>query len=822
MTRLRTLAAGVVLAMLLFVGFRPVGRLPAMGRFLDPWCGVWSVATTAHLPTHAEAGVPGLADSVLVLYDDRDVPHIFASSPEDAARALGYVVARDRLFQLDLQARAPAGTLTELFGAQALPLDREMRRLGLPQSADREFAEMDATSETYRTLVAYADGVNAWIERLGRRDLPLEYHLLAVRPARWKPVNTLYLMRRMGHMLAYSSDEFRRERVAALVGEEAADALFPVESPIQEPVQPGAGEYPRVDGTPLPPPGEPSSDAVPLVARGLHDGERTPASNNWAVAPAKSATGHALLEGDPHLLLTLPSIWYEAHTVVPDALDVYGVTFTGSPSIIIGFNRDVAWSFTTNTADVTDYYAEELDDPERPTRYRMDGEWHPLEGRVEEYRGRRGEVLAADTLYATHRGPIVWRDGRALSMRWTVLEDRGTIDAVYRATTAASVDEWLRTMEVYLAPSQTAVVADRAGNIAIRALGRFPIRPGDGRGDRVFDGTTSASDWVDWWPAERQPFALNPQQGYVASANQQPIDPAEDDAYLGVHWFPPWRAMHINRLLRELETVTPEDMQRFQTDPGSARADRFVPWFLAATRRLTQAGRDPARLVAAAALLAEWDRRYTRENTRAVLFELAMDELEDRAWDELVPPGEGEELSPRRVATPMESVLYRLLYDEHSAWWDVRATADVVEDRDLVLGESLAAALERATDRYGDPSGEGWRWEEIRHANIYHLLRLRSLSALGLPVQGGPSTLSPSSGGGVWGASWRQVVELGPEVTARVIYPGGQAGNPVSPRYNNRVTKWQHGQLDTALVPATPAELPAERVVATLVLSPGG
>jgi penicillin amidase len=822
MTHLRTLAAGVVLATLLFVGFRPVGRLPAMGRFFDPWSGVWSVATTARLPTQTEAGVPGLADSVVILYDDRDVPHIFASTVEDAARALGYVVARDRLFQLDLQARAPAGTLTELFGAPALPLDREMRRLGLPQSADREFAELDPESETYRTLVAYADGVNAWIDGLGRRDLPLEYHLLAGRPARWLPVNTLYLMRRMGHMLAYSSDEFRRERVVALVGEEAADALLPIASPIQEPVQPGAGDYPRVDSTPLPPPGAPSADAASLVVRGSYDRERARASNNWAVAPAKSATGYALLEGDPHLRLTLPSIWYEAHTVVPGALEVYGVTFTGAPTIIIGFNRDVAWTFTTNTADVVDYYVEELDDSERPARYRMDGEWHPLEARVEEYYGRRGEILAADTLYYTHRGPIAWRDGRPLSMRWTVLEDRGTIDAVYRATTAASVDEWLRTMEAYRAPSQTAVVADRGGNIAIRALGRFPTRPGDGRGDRVFDGTTSASDWVGWWPAERQPSALNPRQGYVASANQQPIDPAEDEAYLGVHWFPPWRAMHINRLLRELDRVTPEDMQRFQTDPGSARADRFVPWFLAASRRLTQAGRDPAGLIAAAALLAEWDRRYTRENTRAILFELAMDELEDRTWDELVPPGAGDGSSARRVATPMESVLYRLLYDEHSTWWDVRATTDVAEDRDLILGQSLAAASVRATERYGDPSGDGWRWEGVRHANIYHLLRLRSLSALGLAVQGGPSTLSPLSGSGVWGASWRQVVELGPEVTARVVYPGGQSGNPVSPRYDDRIPRWQHGQLDTALVPDTPGALPPDRVVATLVLRPEG
>ncbi len=819
---LRTVASGLLLAALLFVGFRAVGPLPPLGRLLDPANGVWSVATTARLPEHAAATIPGLSDSVLVLYDDRRVPHVFAATQRDMARALGYVVARDRLFQLDLQARAPAGRLSELLGEVVLPLDRQQRRLGLARSAEREFAALDSTSEAYGMMAAHAAGVNAWIAGLGPRDLPLEYHLLAARPERWKPVNTLYLGRRMGYMLAYSSDEFRRERVVALVGEEAADALFPLHSPIQEPVQPGRGEYPRFDRTPLPPPGEGSRAAsVVGLALGVEDRPRPRASNNWAVAPSRSATGHALLGGDPHVALTLPSIWYEAHLVVPGALDTYGVTLTGSPSIIIGFNRDVAWSFTTHTADVMDYYVEELDELERPTSYRLDGEWRPLETVVEQYRGKRGELLASDTVYSTHRGPIVWRNGRPLSLRWTVLEDQGSGDAIYQATMARSVREWLSAMEGYLAPAQTGVVADRAGNIAIRVIGRYPIRPGDGRGDRVFDGTTSATDWRGWWPVARHPTGLNPRQGYLASANQQPIDPAEDDGYLGTNWFPPWRAMRINELLRADGAVTPAEMQRFQTDPGSVRADLLVPWFLGAAERLAESGRTPAGAAEAATLLAEWDRRYTRDNTRAVLFELAMDELEDRTWDELVPsPSDGE--ASRRVATPMESVLYRLLHDGNSPWWDVRATHSVVEDRDLVLAQSLAAALARARERYGDPAGDGWRWERIRHANIYHLLRLRSLSALGLPVQGGPSTLNPSFGSGSWGASWRQVVELGPEVTARVIYPGGQSGNPVSRWYDDRIPKWLSGDLDSALVPARPSEIPPQRVAATLVLRPEG
>jgi penicillin amidase len=539
------------------------------------------------------------------------------------------------------------------------------------------------------------------------------------------------------------------------------------------------------------------------------------ASNNWAVSPRRSASGHALLAGDPHLDLTLPSIWYEAHLVVPGTLDVYGVTIPGSGAVIIGFNRDVAWTFTNTGADVLDLYAEQVDDAAHPTRYRLDGAWMPLERRVERYLGPRGETIAADSFLFTHRGPMRRVGGRWLSMRWTVLEAGTEMTGFYAASharSAAELEDGFTTW--YRAPAQNMLAADRGGHIAIRSSARFPVRPGDGTGAVVRDGATSASDWTGWLTADQIPHAADPAQGYLASANQQPIDPRVAGGWWGGS-YDPWRAMRINTLLRADSAVTADAMRRYQTDPGSARADLFVPYFLdAAQRVLARATMDgfAGRLSEAAGLLGQWDRRYTRDNRRAVLFEGAMQELVNRTWDELAAPG-----SSRRAITPSTAVLAELLADSASVWWDDRSTPRV-EHRDDILAASLVASLDAARKKYGDPSGDGWRWDRIRHANVNHVLRLPALSALELPVQGGPGTLAPSSGSGTHSASWRMVVELGPAVRAWATYPGGQSGNPISSRYRDRIATWQAGELEPVRLPASPAELDSTQRSSTLLL----
>ena len=822
-------AAALLLAALLFAGFRSIGPLPPLGPFLDAANGVWSTAASGGLPPVEAARIPGLTANVEVIFDDRGVPHIFASTEDDAYRALGFVVARDRLFQMEAQTRAASGRLSEWAGPSALELDRKSRSLGLAWSAEKKFAAYDRNTPGYRAIAAYAEGVNAWIVQMRPRDLPVEYRLLNTRPITWEPIHSLYFLSRMALTLGFNDASFRRLRAQALVGKAAADALYPVNSPIQQPIQPNGLAVARVDASPIPPPGSVDAAATAaykvresmIVALGMSKPNEygdAHGSNNWAVSPRRTKGKYALLAGDPHLDLSLPSVWYEMHISVAGKLDVAGAGFPGVPGVIIGFNREVAWTFTNTGSDVHDYYYESVDDTASPKRYRIDGEWREIERRVEVYRDKSGATIRTDTIYFTHRGPMTRLLGQWLSMRWTAYDNSRETDNFMRLGYARNVGQWLEAMEDYVVPTQNGLVADRGGNIAIRASGRYPLRPADGRGDVVRDGSKSGSDWTGSLSVDRYPFSLNPAQGYLASANQQPVDPLQNDSYMGSDWYSPWRGIRINELLRADSAVTPDAMRRYQTDPGSARADFFVPAFLAAAASEDSAGRGSTRLREAASLLGDWDRRYVRDNRRAVLFEAAMDELSERTWDELI--GDSALKEPgRSVSLPESQMLVVLMRSPASIWWDDRRTKDV-EKRDMILAASLSAGMMKITLEHGGAGSEGWLWSKARTANIYHLLQIPAFSRLGIPVQGGPSTLSPSGGAGTQGASWRMVVELGPELRAWSIYPGGQSGAPASPRYTDRLSRWSNGQLDRVLFPRTPADLDKARVASRLTLRP--
>jgi penicillin amidase len=502
------------------------------------------------------------------------------------------------------------------------------------------------------------------------------------------------------------------------------------------------------------------------------------------------------------------------HIVVPGKIDVAGVGFPGVPGVIIGFNRDVAWTFTNTGSDVNDFYRETVDDDAHPNRYKLDGQWRALVKRVEVYRDGNGHAIATDTLYFTHRGPMRKQLGQWLSMRWTAHESSHEPDNFLALSSTHSASDWLYQMRDYVAPTQNGLVADKAGNIAIRSSGSYPTRPGDGRGDLIRDGSLSSNDWTGILPLDKYPFAMNPAQGFLASANQQPVDPKQNPSYMGSDWYSPWRAMRINALLSSDSAVTPDAMRRFQTDPGSARADAFVPKFLEAASRAQLAGRGNNELKEATRLLTEWDRRYTPSNHRAVLFEAAMRQLSRHTWDELADrdtAGNPAFLFPEAQAT------LELMSSPKSVWWDDRRTPGI-EDMDAILCASLVDGYKEIVADMGSPSGEGWLWSKTRVANIKHLLQIPAFSAMKIPIQGGPSTLSPSSGEGTQGPSWRMVVELGAEVRAWAVYPGGQSGAPASRRYRDRLSRWATGQLEPVLFPASPDNLDRKRFISRLEL----
>ncbi len=813
---------------LCYVGARGAGPLPPLGPLIDPARGALAMSRSTELPTTWSGKIPGLTAAVTVTYDDRGVPHVKATTVEDAYRALGFVVARDRLFQMELQYRAAAGTISE-FNAKALAIDTVSRQIGMPWGAERRFALVKKDSKAMQSLDAYAAGVNAYLDQMRPGDLPIEYRLLGKSPMRWQAKNAFYFLARMNQTLSFILPELNILRAQLLVGHAAAEELYGSSASIQEPIQPNGQKTTRFDLSPLPPPGAPDSSALQATkaiamvtsALGLQadEGETTrEASNNWVIGPKRTKNGNAILAGDPHLELSLPSIWYEAHLTVPGQLDTYGFTFAGTPSIVLGFNRDVAWSATNTGADVVDFYRETVDDQKNPTKYMLDGAWRPLEMHPETYRGPSGAVLLTDTLRYTHRGPLRLLAGAWLSMRWTALDTNNvdaSLGAFQAAQTATSVAGLMDAMAAYPGPAQNFVMADRGGNIGIRSTGLYPIRPGDGSGLGFRDGSTSASDWTGYWATKDYPQSINPPQGYLASANQQPIDPKMNPRYFGADWPAPWRAMRINQRLRADSAWTMGGVRRMQVDSGSARADFLVPYFLDAAARLAGAGRSTKEIARAASVLAEWNRSYMPGDKRAILFETAMERLGPLVWDELAGRDSTSWMRPR---LPGGMALARLLQQPDSKWWDDRRTP-ALETRDDVLARALTLAYAEVSAKYGrDSSSSEWEWGNTSPMKIYHLLKLEPFSALDVEARSGPETIAPRAAGGTHSASERLVVEMGPTVRAATTYPGGQSGNPFSKFYRDRIGKWRHGSLDSALF----GDVPATRLVSTLTLTPEG
>ena len=371
------------------------------------------------------------------------------------------------------------------------------------------------------------------------------------------------------------------------------------------------------------------------------------ASNNWAVAPSRSATEHALLAGDPHLDLTLPSIWYEAHLVVPGRLDVYGVTIPGAPAIVIGFNRDVAWTFTNTGADVMDLYAEAVDDRRRPTRYRVDGAWRPLEPRVEVYRGtERRDDRHRHACTSRIRGPLQRVRGRWLSMRWTVLEARTReLDASSRARARASAAEFQDAMARYFsAPAQNMLAADRGGTH------RHPLdRPlSDPAAATAAEPSVrrhaSANDWQGDRPrraiaaGDRSRAGL-PRVGQPA-AGRSARDPP---SWLGGRLRPVARAAHQRAAARRQRRHGRRDAPL--PDRSGQRARRLLRALLPRAPRCAwrQRGTGPnpprARASAGAPARRGGTAATPATNTGAVLFEAAMREAALQTWDELAAAG---------------------------------------------------------------------------------------------------------------------------------------------------------------------------------------
>src|SRR5690606_22091755 len=695
-----------------------------------------------------------------------------------------------------------AGRLTEVVGEAALEYDRFNRRLGMARSAAAIAKRLEADPVAGKVLTAYAAGVNAYIAQLAYKDLPVEYKLLDYTPEPWSPYKSILMLMNMRNTLNGGSNDVRLTEVLAKYGPDLLADLCRGYPTDDWPSVPDGSVWDFDPVAARRVPGQVSARADSgLLAFSLPAPRPEVGSNNWAIAGERSLTGLPILANDPHLQLTLPSIWYQMQLSSPQ-VNVYGVALPGTPAIIIGFNKDVAWGVTNVGSDVMDFYQIRFRDSTF-AEYWHDGRWKPTTQHVETYRVKGGATLR-DTLYYTHHGPVVYHKpsegaytGRVpvgYAMRWVTNETDGAdVLAFHYLSRAHSYADYRAALTYFTAPAQNFVFASNAGDIAITSNGKLPLK-WKGQGKYLLDGTLAAHDWQGWIPQGQHPAVKNPARGFVSSANQFPADTTYP-YYLDWQFAHPSRALRINERLEAMHAATADSLRALQNDNFNIDARRVLPRLLRAL-----AGDDSIRRSAEYDILERWDYRNDAKAVGATIFEYWTAALRDAIWGDEFPQ-EAQLLYPSFDRT------YALLIDEPQApWFDNVLTTDTVETIDVIIRSSFRQTIARLRERFGDVPAEDWAWGRVKNTRIMHLVpNFTTFGRTGIVNGGGNGIVNATSG--THGPSWRFVVQLdGDWPSAYGIYPGGQSGNPGSIYYDNMIGRWAEGKLDTLLFMKTADE----------------
>ena len=750
--------------------------------------------------TEGKVQISGLTAPVDVYRDEYGVPLVAAGTERDLMFTIGYVHAQDRLWQMDLARHAGEGRLSELFGTETVPFDRLFRVVGLRRTADSLRAHLDGA--TMERLGWYAEGVNACIAS-NRGRFPVEFDLLGHDPEPWEPVHSLLVARLIAWELNLSWwTDITLGAIAERVGLLKAVDIVPSYPPDVAPTLPEAAwkkQIPLASGFVRV--GHAYAQAFGRVSIGG-------GSNAWAVSSRRSATGHALLANDAHLQLSVPSMWYEM-ILSGGGYDVRGMSIPGAPGIVAGRNGRIAWGLTNLMADEADFYVERLDSASGTT-YAYDGQWRPLASWEEEI-GVRGDTTVSIVVRTTRHGPIVsdvqtslqqTRTPFTISMRWTGYEVNDPIGTLLALNRARTWTEFNAALDGFTVPAQNMVYADVEGVVGYRCAGKLPIR-GTAGGLFPLPGWDAGSDWKGFVPAARLPRMLNPEEGFVASANNKVVD----NSYpypMGELWEPPARIQRLRELLAEHpEAVTVADCERWQNDRVSPFAMQLVPYVLRVCADSSFSLPERERIVE---YLRSWNFSFDRDDIPSTIFhpwlvrfvrDTFRDEMGDSLYHDYV-----------LLANIPLRVIARLVSDGTSPWFD-DVTTDAVESRDDIIRRSLREAVADVRERLGEDPRR-WRWGSLHTVELRHPFGLRPpLNAIfnvgPFPFGGGSTALM--SGEYSFntpytvsvGPSYRQIFNLGDPSTARVVLPPGQSGHAFHPQFDDQARLWLNGAYRTAM-----------------------
>jgi len=730
--------------------------------------GAYAVLRLSLPRTEGELALHGLGAQVEVLRDRHGIPHIYASSLEDAHFALGFVHAQDRLWQMEMNRRLGSGTLAEVLGAAALDADRFMRTLGLRRVAAENLRRYDA--ETRRHLDAYAAGVNAFIA--GTRVLPPEFWLLGVLPQPWSALDSIVWTKVMALDLG---NNWRSELLRMRLSQSLSLAR------IQEFLAPYPGDSaPKIPDLKALYSGIEKKLAPDRVFSHL-DPDAAPGSNSWVVTGARSASGKPLLANDPHLGLTAPPVWYFAHLHAP-GVDAIGGTLPGVPGIIVGRNQRIAWGLTNTGADVQDLYLEKQDGDFARREELIKVKGAPDE-RLTVRLSRHGPVISDVSRSAVEAAPR----GYALALAWTALaEDDLTMQAGLKLSQTRDWPAFLAVARDLHSPPQSVSYADVDGNIGFIAAGRVPLRKpaNDLRGLAPAPGWDQRYDWTGYVPFEALPRAFNPPAGSVVLANHK-IVPPRYRHHITYEWQPPFRARRIEDLLSKSEKHDLSTFKRMQADTVSLAVRELLPRFAAANpdhevvKKLAAWDANMAADRAEPLIMAAWWREFARA--------LYADEL-------------GDAFGPNWAA---RAVFTGNVLSAQRHWCDNVRTPQA-ESCERLLIDSLETALEDLKARYGSD----WKWGQVhvarhRHRPFTRQPWLARLFDISVPSAGDAYTVNAGAMdfhsdaepfANRHAPSLRQIVDLADLQASVFIHSAGQSGHPLSAHYRDFAPAWARGE----------------------------
>ncbi|MEO6729864.1 MAG: penicillin acylase family protein [Ferruginibacter sp.] len=759
--------------------------LPApLGKLLSPHHGVWQNAENVNTDFNADLKFPQLKGKVEVYIDDRLVPHVFAEDENDIYFVQGYLHAKFRLWQMELQTLAAAGRASEVVGNIALEHDREFRRLGMVYGAEISLKEMESDPLTKLSCDAYTSGVNAYIASINQSTLPLEYKLLGYKPEKWSNLKTALFLKYMSENLAGGENDFEMTNAKSFFSKEDFAKLYPVRHDSLDPVIPKGTVYIKnLQAITAPV----DADSVYFNGKDTtvaqeQKPDKNNGSNNWAVNGAKTKSGAPILCNDPHLGLNLPSLWFEMQLNTP-TYNVYGATFPGAPGVIIGFNDNCAWGVTNGGRDVRDYYEIKFRDASRQ-EYWFDSAWQKTEFRYEVIKVKDSATYY-DTVAYTVFGPVMYdtsfSGSRAsnksyFAVRWKAHDKSNELKAFMLLDRATNYQEYLTAISNMKTPGQNFAFADKSGDIAIRAQGEWPAK-WRGQGDFIMPGTDSRYFWQGMIPFEETPFQYNPERNFVSSANQDPAD-STYPYYLG-RGYPIFRAITINRKLQAMNNITPQDMMALQTNNYNVFAEMAVPLLLKNINQNELNETEKPYLE----ILRSWDYDNAPQAKGPTVFAVVWKNFEQVVFaDEF-------KNAPKVIMRPYESFfLEGILHDSAYKFLD-----NITTTKRETLPDNATLAFKNSVPELVDAEkNDTLEWAKFKGTHVNHLLKLPAFSRLKLPIGGGTHCINAAKPN--HGPSWRMIVSLTQQTEAYGIYPGGQSGNPGSKFYDNFIDKWAAGQ----------------------------